>query len=76
MWTYLKYLNQAMTSVGLPPDGRHWDTPCDQFKESAKELVRLGYARRRWIFFGPVGITWKGLEYVRKIALDSLLSDR
>lgn len=56
---YLAYLRQARDS-GLPPDGRHWDFPCPWFVEAAKELLRLGLARRRWRFFGPIGITRRG----------------
>ncbi len=61
---YLSYLNMGM-AYGLPPDGRHWDYPCERFVKAAKELLRLGYIRKRWIFFGPVGITWKGMGAVR-----------
>lgn len=53
------YLGQAAQG-GLPPDNRKWDRPCPQFKKAAEELIRLGYARRRWWFFGPVGITLRG----------------
>ncbi len=59
MSAYLRYLAQARMD-GLPPDGRRWDHPCPRFKKIAKELVRLGYARKRWFFFGPLGITLKG----------------
>lgn len=53
------YLAQARMG-GLPPDGRRWDVPCDRFKGAAEELIWRGFARRRWWFFGPVGITYKG----------------
>jgi hypothetical protein len=56
---YLAYLAQARSS-GLPPDGRHWDYPCPWFVKAAKELLRLGLARRRWLLFGPIGITERG----------------
>jgi hypothetical protein len=58
---YLAYLRQAWDS-GLPPDGRRWDHPCPQFEKAAGELLRLGLVRRRWFFFGSVGITKRGLE--------------
>jgi hypothetical protein len=58
---YLAYLKQAW-NAGLPPDGRRWDTPCPHFEKAARELVRLGLARRRWFFFGPLGITERGLR--------------
>lgn len=58
---YLSYLRQAWEG-GLPPDNRKWDVPCPQFEKAAEELLRLGLIRRRWIFFGPVGITTKGLR--------------
>jgi len=57
---YLTYLQQARYG-GLPPDGRRWDYPCPRFKKTAQELLRRGWARKRWIFFGPLGITEKGL---------------
>lgn len=56
---YLAYLAQARLS-GLPPDGRKWDYPCDQFIAAGKELIRRGWARRRWLLVGPLGITLKG----------------
>ncbi len=58
---YLSYLAQAHRN-GLPPDGRHWDVPCDRFKEAADELRRQGFIRKRWLFFGPVGITNRGFD--------------
>jgi hypothetical protein len=61
---YLAYLNQARAS-GLPPDGRRWDYPCPQFEKAAAELVRLGLARRRWLLFGPLGITRRGMMFRR-----------
>lgn len=58
---YLAYLAQAWES-GLPLDGRRWDYPCPWFEEAADELLRLGFARRRWLFFGPLGITELGRD--------------
>lgn len=57
---YLSYLRQAADS-GLPPDGRRYDVPCPRFEKAAKELLKRGLVRRRWIFFGPLGITKNGL---------------
>lgn len=56
---YLAYLRQARES-GLPPDGCRWDYPCPWFVKAAKELLRRGLARRRWLVFGPLGITERG----------------
>lgn len=58
---YLIYLRQAY-EAGLPPDGRRWDVPCPHFKAAARELLRRGWARRRWILFGPIAITTRGLR--------------
>ena len=58
--TYLSYLLLAAVG-GLPPDSRRWDRPCPQFQAAGAELLRLGYARRRWIAFGPIGITRRGV---------------
>jgi len=63
---YLSYLRQAWNS-GLPPDGRRHDVPCPQFRKAAQELLRLGYARRRWIWFGPLGITAAGFDALRDL---------
>lgn len=62
---YLAYLRQAWES-GLPPDGRRWDVPCPRFRTAAAELLRRGLARRRWLLFGPLGITSRGLEALRR----------
>ncbi len=62
---YLEYLRQALES-GLPPDGRRWDVPCPWFEAPAKDLVRLGYARKRWFLFGPLVITPRGLEALER----------
>ena len=58
---YLSYLAQRRRN-DLPPHGHRWDVPCDRFKEAANELLRLGFARKRWLFFGPVGITKRGAD--------------
>ena len=50
---YLAYLRQ-----------QGWDTPCLRFREIAKELVRHGWARRRWLLFGEYGITRAGLDHL------------
>lgn len=62
---YLEYLNLARMT-GLPPDQRRWDHPCPRFKLAAAYLLRNGLARRRFILFGPLGITKKGLEALWK----------
>lgn len=59
--TYLRYLAQARSS-GLPPNARRWDYPCPWFVKAADELLRLGLARRRWLLFGPIGITACGVS--------------
>ncbi len=56
---YLSYLAQARRN-GLPPNGKRWDVPCTRFKDAAEELLRLGFARKRWVLFGPLGITKRG----------------
>lgn len=50
--TYLLYLATA----------RKWDTPCPRFENAAKELLRRGWIRRRWVFFGPVTMTVAGAK--------------
>jgi len=65
---YLQYLAQARES-GLPPDGRRYDHPCDRFLESAEDLLILGYARRKYWLWGPLGITKKGCWKLIEIAL-------
>jgi len=52
MMTYLLYLVQKGT----------WDSPCERFVTVAEELVRRGWARRRWWIFGPVRITQAGAK--------------
>lgn len=58
---YLSYLAQAHRH-GVPPHGRRWDVPCLRFQEAADELLRLGFVRKRWVLFGPVGITNRGFD--------------
>ncbi len=58
---YLSYLAQARRH-GLPPHDHKWDVPCTRFKAAADELLRLGFARKRWLFFGPLGITNRGAD--------------
>jgi hypothetical protein len=61
LMAYLAYLRQAFES-GLPPDGRRWDTPCPHFRNAARELLHRGWARRRWLLFGKLGITLAGRQ--------------
>jgi hypothetical protein len=62
---YLLYLCQAAAG-GLPPDNRKWDVPCPRFQKTAAELLRRGWARRRWFLFGPVGITNAGIDALHR----------
>lgn len=52
-----------LTYLGLNRlQGKRWDVPCERFVKVAAELLRRGWIRRRWWFWGPVGITTAGIE--------------
>jgi len=56
---YMMYLRN-LTALDIYGKVLTWDRPCPRFKKSAEEAIRRGWARRRWIFFGPIGLTKAG----------------
>lgn len=52
---YLEYLAQIGRS----------DKPCPRFQNDVKEYIRRGWVRRRWVLFGPVYITRRGLSALK-----------